>query len=107
MLRLPLVRIGKRLLLCLASRIERINELSSQRCIYRIEKVQGNSSPTESIYNRRQNQNRDNQRVSITITTEEENQMKKLYTSFHRAILLLSGERNADKPIRKTVKKAE
>ena len=28
--------------------------------------------------------------------------MKKLYTSFHRAILLLSGERNADKPIRKT-----
>jgi hypothetical protein len=61
----------------------------------------------ESIYNRRQNQNRDNQRVSITITTEEENQMKKLYTSFRRAILLPSGERNADKPIRKTVKKAE
>ena len=33
--------------------------------------------------------------------------MKKLYMSFHRANLLLSGERNADKPIMKKEKEAE
>ena len=33
--------------------------------------------------------------------------MKKLYTSFHRANLIPSGERNADRPIIKTEKEAE
>ena len=33
--------------------------------------------------------------------------MKKLYTSFHRANLIPSGERNADRPIMKTEKEAE
>ena len=37
-------------------RIVRVCESDSRRCIYRIEKAQGNSAPTESIYNRIQNE---------------------------------------------------
>ena len=63
--------------------------------------------PAESIYSRSQNRNRDNQRPTITVKNKEENQMKKLYVSFHRANLIPSGERNADRPIMKTEKEAE
>ena len=44
--------------------------------------------------------------TEITVE-EEENQMKKLYFDIHRAILLPSGETNADKPYEKAVKMAE
>ena len=44
--------------------------------------------------------------TEITVE-EEENQMKKLYFDIHRAILLPSGETNADKPYEKAIKMAE